>query len=336
MEKRNIKENGITLVALVITIVILLILAGITINSLTENGLFEKVKLAKQKQENAQLKENIILSEYEDIIGNLGIISSNRENEKTSSIIKEVTFSDSTATNLTKININIESEDNNKIIGYHIFVIDSNDSNIIKTRVTEDKDVTISDLSPNTKYKVLVVAYDIYNNYKSSEIKEITTLNTPVKLIPELTSNTSGGGNAFATYTGNGRSPWEAFDGIIPPSATGATPGYMVAGSSRNQIGYDFGDGHAKSVSKFVYYGNATDANCRFTEITLQYSDDGTNWTDVETFYPIVISSYSQPSDLAQEFAVSTPQSKHRYWRIDATNSGRSWSGLLELEFWGF
>ena len=41
------REKGITLVALVVTIVILLILAGISISTLTQTGLFGKVKLAK-------------------------------------------------------------------------------------------------------------------------------------------------------------------------------------------------------------------------------------------------------------------------------------------------
>ena len=58
------KERGITLVALVITIIILLILAGITINSLTGSGLFEKTKLAKERYENAEKLENQTLEEY--------------------------------------------------------------------------------------------------------------------------------------------------------------------------------------------------------------------------------------------------------------------------------
>ena len=43
------KDNGITLVVLVITIIILLILAGITIAQLTGNGLFEKAQLSKEE-----------------------------------------------------------------------------------------------------------------------------------------------------------------------------------------------------------------------------------------------------------------------------------------------
>lgn len=61
--------KGITIVVLVITIVILLILAGITISQLTENGLFEKAKLAKQKSYDAQNEENAIIEDYIDKIG---------------------------------------------------------------------------------------------------------------------------------------------------------------------------------------------------------------------------------------------------------------------------
>lgn len=65
--KKNIK--GITLVALVITIVILLILAGISILALTNTGIFQKAKDAKQKSEDATLKQNEVLDSYEEEIG---------------------------------------------------------------------------------------------------------------------------------------------------------------------------------------------------------------------------------------------------------------------------
>ena len=52
MEKK--KEIGITLIALVITIIVLLILAGITVAQLSNNGLFDNVRLAKEKYKNAQ------------------------------------------------------------------------------------------------------------------------------------------------------------------------------------------------------------------------------------------------------------------------------------------
>lgn len=48
------KNKGITLVALVVTIVVLLILAGISISALTNTGIFQKAKDAKQASENAE------------------------------------------------------------------------------------------------------------------------------------------------------------------------------------------------------------------------------------------------------------------------------------------
>ena len=72
------KEHGITLVALVITIIILLILAGVAITALTQTGLFEKAKEAKNATENAQIEEKNILDYYNNKI-NSTVTISNRE-----------------------------------------------------------------------------------------------------------------------------------------------------------------------------------------------------------------------------------------------------------------
>ena len=64
----NAKEKlsrGITLVALVITIIILLILAGISISALTNQGLFKNAQKAKKTTEEAQKKETDLLEQYE-------------------------------------------------------------------------------------------------------------------------------------------------------------------------------------------------------------------------------------------------------------------------------
>ena len=67
-EKTQKEKNakGITLVALVVTIIILLILAGITISSLTNTGLFAKAKEARDKTQNAAENQAKTLNEYED------------------------------------------------------------------------------------------------------------------------------------------------------------------------------------------------------------------------------------------------------------------------------
>ena len=65
------KNRGITLVALVITIIILLILAGISITAITQTGLFENAKQAKNAMENAETKENTILLDYDNKINEI-------------------------------------------------------------------------------------------------------------------------------------------------------------------------------------------------------------------------------------------------------------------------
>ena len=67
MEK-SIRNKGITLVALVVTIIILLILAGISIQILSQMDLIEKAKQAKTITENAQKKENEEITKIEDFM----------------------------------------------------------------------------------------------------------------------------------------------------------------------------------------------------------------------------------------------------------------------------
>ncbi len=59
------QTKGITLVALVLTIIILLILAAISIQALTNQGLFGRANNAKRESEIANIKEQIALDIYE-------------------------------------------------------------------------------------------------------------------------------------------------------------------------------------------------------------------------------------------------------------------------------
>ena len=63
MEKEN---RGITLIALVITIIILLILTGISISALTNQGLFKNAKAAQNATEKAEAEQGQRLNEYEE------------------------------------------------------------------------------------------------------------------------------------------------------------------------------------------------------------------------------------------------------------------------------
>ena len=94
-EKQKLKENkGITLIALVITIIVLLILAGVTIATLTgDNGILKKAGDAKTQTEQAKEDENfkiaiagsygtdgkLNLKDLKDNLKNQGILTNSNE-----------------------------------------------------------------------------------------------------------------------------------------------------------------------------------------------------------------------------------------------------------------
>ncbi len=69
MKNKFKKNKGITLIALVVTIVVLLILAGISISMLTgQNGILNRASEAKEKTEKAQADEEETIKNYENIM----------------------------------------------------------------------------------------------------------------------------------------------------------------------------------------------------------------------------------------------------------------------------
>ena len=125
------KDKGITLVALVITIIILLILATISIQSLTNTGLFAKAKEAREKSQNAEENQAKILNEYEDELNKY--ISGNVKNQ-----VKKI------ADNINKVlsttdNTELQDSYGNKIVVPAGFKIVSDSTiNIDKGVVIED------------------------------------------------------------------------------------------------------------------------------------------------------------------------------------------------------
>ena len=66
-------KNGITLIALVVTIIVLIILAGVSISLvLGDNGIITKAKEAKQNTELGKIEEEVQLNEAVEYIENLG------------------------------------------------------------------------------------------------------------------------------------------------------------------------------------------------------------------------------------------------------------------------
>ena len=68
-KNNNLKENGITLIALIVTIVILLILAGVTLNAVfSDNGIIKRARDAQTKTDQGVQKDLEPMGELENLI----------------------------------------------------------------------------------------------------------------------------------------------------------------------------------------------------------------------------------------------------------------------------
>ena len=113
-QMKNKKERGITLIALVVTIIVLIILAGISINLIFgTNGIINKAKDAKIKTDIASIKENIqmeILGKQAENNGNISDDSLKEILEKYGTLSEEEKLTDKTLTT-TKGNYEIKVSD---------------------------------------------------------------------------------------------------------------------------------------------------------------------------------------------------------------------------------
>ena len=77
-ENLRLRNNGITLVALVITIVVILILSGVTIGLVTsQNGVIKTANSAKEKQEIE--KEKGIVDQFQHVTHVLRVLNTLRD-----------------------------------------------------------------------------------------------------------------------------------------------------------------------------------------------------------------------------------------------------------------
>lgn len=88
MKKEILETNkGVTLIALVVTIIVLLILAGISINVLAgQNGLLNRTAESKESTESSQVEENLKLAIMEAMTKGLGKLTDENLKESLNNI----------------------------------------------------------------------------------------------------------------------------------------------------------------------------------------------------------------------------------------------------------
>ncbi len=88
-KEKSKRIEGITLIALVITIIVLLILAGVSIATLGgNNGIIARAKSAKDKSKTTEENENTTLNEYESYINKYIVSDSGNSSQFTSDDLK--------------------------------------------------------------------------------------------------------------------------------------------------------------------------------------------------------------------------------------------------------
>lgn len=237
--KINKRKEGITLISLVITIIILLILAGITIMALTgEDGLINKITIARKEQIESETEEKLklkIMKLKTDIINN-------EQRQATLDDLENLLNSNSNYYDSEIISIT-DNEENNKLLemdGYifeideKLSVINQNESNKVsvtdatyeieqingeniqvRIKITNNigiaKVITPSgnEITPKIKKKEVAIDYVVISgndyNFKieiegSEEIEEYTLKANKEAKIKVIEINT----NAYPTLTENG------------------------------------------------------------------------------------------------------------------------------------
>ena len=133
------KDKGITLIALVITIIILLILAGISISALTNQGLFKNAKAAQNATEKAKEEQGQRLNEYEDEINKYLGSSKDESKDDTKGTTVEEAIKKNGALSTTD-NTELKDAKNNKIVVPAGF-------KIVEGATTVDKGIVIEDVT---------------------------------------------------------------------------------------------------------------------------------------------------------------------------------------------
>lgn len=163
------KEKGITLISLIITTIVLLILAGVTLNlTLGNKGIFRISKNAVNMWETASVNEqqqlNNFENEYRDILGNKNDETDNKNDVGEVELSLELSYIGSSS---FTVNANATAT-KGKIVKYQYKL---NDRLIDET---EENICTLKDLNPNSTYRLAVTAVDEEEN-TNTKVLEVTT-----------------------------------------------------------------------------------------------------------------------------------------------------------------
>ena len=274
-EKR--KQEGITLIALVITIIVLLILSGITIQSITHTGIFDNAKQAELQNKRAQIIEYLKLKLMNEQTNNpFGtaeeIITATRNNvieniEDLKKIGKEVTVEETST----------EEDGENVDIYFYVIV----DKDVYKVELD---DVTfIGELG---KFPPVIKLKSISNTTNTITVEVTTKRNQGGKLEYYIKSEDEEEYKLIQTiteekYTYEGLTQNKKYTIKVIAIAENKKTAEVIAEQTTGKI-VDLTEANAKftySPSGWTNGSVTATASTDVTGFTIQTSTDGKNWT---------------------------------------------------------
>lgn len=319
------KNKGITIIALVVTIIILLILAGVSIAMLTgENGILKRAQRAKNETESAQKLENATLSEYENIIDNF----KGTENFNTNKDAL-ITTSDNDLNGWLNSweGINISGLDeavNNEFLMKELMNSESavnymiTNNNIINKIATSNVAMTELGKSEYASSKI-IGNKNLFDIILKSE--HIEKFNVSRNIIPQLTSNISEKGEA--SYTGNYCYPaYYAFDGSDNTSWSTSSLGTLQFKFNKTQYAY--------MINLYLK------TNAGLSSLLSEFNGTVALFLNDEEVY----SSGEQKIKLNEELKINLDKVVEFDTIVFTQNTtissaGQDWSGITELKIYG-
>ena len=316
MKKIIKREKGITLVALVITIVILLILAGISISALTNQGLFENAKTAQNATEKAEAEQGKTLNEYEDEINKYLPNNDKTEGKLVdASAIAKATDTEK-ATNYYGKTVTGYTPVNGTTVGWKIFYADESNIYLIADDYVEpDKlpasttasgEVTANKPKPiGSSYpKVACFTDNILNDYSTGSARvtdeKIKALNNSFFSQNFKSSNNNMKAVAYMLDT----KAWETFKDSANNDASKVE--YAIGGPTVEMLFKSYNQAHPGKN----YEAKATSATGYKVRVNEGTWEDYTDWSDwlntIDTLYVLPSSKGADAMWLASPSAVDT------------------------------
>lgn len=162
-EKANKYRKGITLIALVITIIVLIILAGVSINLvLGEDGIFKRAVEAREKTEQAAINEQAMLnSVYEEM--------TKLDNEDPTKTVEEAKTEGTYFDKKTEL----KDSDGNKVVVPEGFKIaEDSGNNVTEGIVIEDNDIQTDGNGEERGNQYVWIPVSNIDNKESNKIKK--------------------------------------------------------------------------------------------------------------------------------------------------------------------